>query len=479
MHARLEFSLRQVQAVVELLDEGNTVPFITRYRKDHTGGLDEEQIRQIQDRLSKMRQLADRKQTVLRSIEAQGKLPEKLEKQILAATTTKRLEDLISPTSPRTDASNAGTLPRPGRAGPRDPRGAPPPPPTSMPAPAISPIQTAKYPPLPTPCWGRDMSWPSSSASGPICGSGSARSSSGTGKIITFASAKTRSPRSAGRPQSGSGGGVEAPRMRPGGPATPGPRSQPNRRAPNRLRPKPSQPRPRPSFPPLPERCNRSSPSPRPLRPRNRHPGPRLPPTRRRRLSRPRPPRSPARKGPRLPGRNAKSRKKWRSGASRRSADYFSYTEEVRKIPPHRVLAINRGEQSRVFRVKLEADMAAMYAAVDELLVPPGHPHADYLPRRARDALARLILPALEREARRELTDRAELHAVVVFARISATSSCSRRSTTAASWPSNPGSRAAAKLAALDQFGNVLGHDVIMLVGQVVPHDEARQKSLD
>ena len=97
----LDFPLRQVQAVVELLDEGNTVPFITRYRKDQTGGLDEEQIREIQDRLAKMRLLADRKQTILRSIEAQGKLTEKLAKQILSATTTKRLEDLYLPYKPK------------------------------------------------------------------------------------------------------------------------------------------------------------------------------------------------------------------------------------------------------------------------------------------------------------------------------------------------------------------------------------------
>ena len=97
----LDFPLRQVQAVVELLDEGNTVPFITRYRKDQTGGLDEEQIREIQDRLAKMRLLAERKQTVLRSIEAQGKLTEKLAKQILGATTTKRLEDLYLPFKPK------------------------------------------------------------------------------------------------------------------------------------------------------------------------------------------------------------------------------------------------------------------------------------------------------------------------------------------------------------------------------------------
>ena len=97
----LDFPLRQVQAVVELLDDGNTVPFITRYRKDQTGGLDEEQIREIQDRLTKMRLLADRKQTILRSIESQGKLTEKLEKQILSAATTKRLEDLYLPYKPK------------------------------------------------------------------------------------------------------------------------------------------------------------------------------------------------------------------------------------------------------------------------------------------------------------------------------------------------------------------------------------------
>ena len=97
----LNASLRQIQSTVELLDEGNTVPFITRYRKDHTGGLDEEQIREIHDRLTKTRLLADRKQTVLRSIEAQGKLSEELTALILAATTAKRLEDLYLPYKPK------------------------------------------------------------------------------------------------------------------------------------------------------------------------------------------------------------------------------------------------------------------------------------------------------------------------------------------------------------------------------------------
>ncbi len=109
----LDIPLRQVQTTVELLDEGNTVPFITRYRKDQTGELDEQQVRLIQDRLSKIRLLAERKQTILRSIESQGKLSEKLTKQILAATTTKRLEDLYLPYKPKkqtlaTNARNRG-----------------------------------------------------------------------------------------------------------------------------------------------------------------------------------------------------------------------------------------------------------------------------------------------------------------------------------------------------------------------------------
>ncbi|HYT87665.1 MAG TPA: Tex-like N-terminal domain-containing protein, partial [Gemmataceae bacterium] len=91
----------QVEAVVALLDEGNTVPFITRYRKERTGGLNEDIIRQIQARVGLLRQLAERKQTILRSIEGQGKLTDDLRNAILAADTSKRLEDLYLPYKPK------------------------------------------------------------------------------------------------------------------------------------------------------------------------------------------------------------------------------------------------------------------------------------------------------------------------------------------------------------------------------------------
>ena len=84
----------QVEAVVHLLDEGNTIPFITRYRKERTGGLDEEVLRIIQDRLNAARQLNDRKAFILRTIEAQhkDKLTDELRAAILAADNPRRLD---------------------------------------------------------------------------------------------------------------------------------------------------------------------------------------------------------------------------------------------------------------------------------------------------------------------------------------------------------------------------------------------------
>src|SRR5260370_13955644 len=91
----------QVESVVQLLDEGNTIPFITRYRKERTGGLHEEILRQIQHRVHLLRQLADRKLTILKSIENQGKLTDDLRAAVLAADTGKRLEDLYLPYKPK------------------------------------------------------------------------------------------------------------------------------------------------------------------------------------------------------------------------------------------------------------------------------------------------------------------------------------------------------------------------------------------
>ena len=83
----LKIKVWQVEAVMELIDEGCTIPFIARYRKEKHGSLNDEQLRNLDERLTYLRNLEERKETVLASIEEQGKLTEELKQQILAAQT--------------------------------------------------------------------------------------------------------------------------------------------------------------------------------------------------------------------------------------------------------------------------------------------------------------------------------------------------------------------------------------------------------
>ena len=91
----------QVEAAVKLIDEGNTIPFIARYRKEATGALNDEVLRNLFERLTYLRNLEDKKQTVLASIEEQGKLTEELKAQILAAQTQVAVDDLYRPYRPK------------------------------------------------------------------------------------------------------------------------------------------------------------------------------------------------------------------------------------------------------------------------------------------------------------------------------------------------------------------------------------------
>jgi uncharacterized protein len=106
---QLNVSLKSLVAVIGLLDEGSTVPFIARYRKEATGNLDEVQIRDIQEKLEYFRELEDRKETVLASITEQGKLTAELKARIEAALEKNEIEDLYLPYKPkrRTKASIA------------------------------------------------------------------------------------------------------------------------------------------------------------------------------------------------------------------------------------------------------------------------------------------------------------------------------------------------------------------------------------
>jgi protein Tex len=99
--SELSLSHRQISSVINMLEEGNTIPFIARYRKEKTENLDEVQLRAVRDRFEYITELEHRREVVLKSIDEQGKLTDELEKAILDATTKQLLEDLYLPFKPK------------------------------------------------------------------------------------------------------------------------------------------------------------------------------------------------------------------------------------------------------------------------------------------------------------------------------------------------------------------------------------------
>ena len=506
----LEVPLRQIQTVVELLDEGNTVPFITRYRKDQTGGLDEEQIREIQSRLTKMRLLAERKQTILRSIDAQGKLTEKLARQIQTATTTKRLEDLYLPYKPKKQTlatlarsrgleelakeileaspscndldARARDFANPDR---QIPSGAD----ALLGAGHILAEQFSERADLrqrlreilqrsgkmvstqiggETPAVGEAARRPAAAENvvepSPTVLPAASAEAVVVETGVENAVAPASDAENTADPVAVDPVAVEPPSVLQASNEVPGDAIEPTDHPPVVL----GAPAGSPSSvePPL-NATRLDKPAVAPVA--STAPGSMVAQPRR------------ARGGRNAAKLSQKELKKKRADEMKIKAfrDYFNYSEELRKIPPHRTLAINRGERAKVLRIRIESDLAAMYAVLDELLVPPGHPHADYLRGCARDSLSRLILPGLEREVRRELTDRAELHAVGVFAKnlrnLLLQPPVRNRRVLAV----DPGFKSGCKLAALDEFGNMLAQDVIYLIGKPERRQEAQSKVLD
>lgn len=342
----LRLSLPQVESVVSLLDAQNTVPFITRYRKDQTGGLDEEQIRGVQAAVAQARSLADRKQTILRSIESQGKLSPELRERIEQAISPKVLEDLYLPFKPKKQTLAVQAREK-----------------------GLEPLA-------------REIL-----AADPLCADLDKRAQDfvdADKKVATAAEALMGA------------GHVLAEEFSENA----------------ELRGK--------------------------LRQIVRKTG---------KLT-----------AAAVEGIDQEKAKEFR--------DYFAFSEPVDRIPPHRTLALNRGERGKILKIKLEADVEQMSAVVDQVVVPEGHVHAAFLKGCGQDALSRLILPSLEREVRHDLTDKAENHAVEVFARNLRNLLLQPPVRGRRLLAIDPGLKTGCKLAALDEFGALLEHGVVYLVGK-------------
>ncbi|QDU60909.1 30S ribosomal protein S1 [Planctomycetes bacterium Pan216] len=362
----LQLKRRQVEAAVRLLDEGNTAPFMARFRKEETGNLGEEQIREVQHRVAKLRQLAERRQTILRTLEAQGNLTDELRTAIAGATSPKRLEDLYLPFKPKKQTLATQARER-----------------------GLGPLASA--------IWTNDeivrnfdeVLEQSVDAERQLATTADVRD--GLKHILAEMIAENAEVREAARiavwegrivtTRSGSGDPPPA-KVEPSGEDDAG------------------------------------------------HPD-----------------------------------VDHTQGEFR---NYFSYNEPLRQVPPHRILAINRGEKLGIIKVRIDVERPKIIEAIRSRLPLEDHPHAAFLIECAEDGLDRLLLRSLEREVRTELTDVAEEHAIGVFARNLRNLLLQPPIRDKRVLAIDPGYRTGCKYAVLDEIGNPLAEGVF--------HPHARRK---
>jgi uncharacterized protein len=342
----LQIRKAQVEAVVRMLDDEHSVPFIARFRKEATGGLPEEAIRRIQERIRQLRQLADRKHTILKSIAYHGKLTEDLTQAILAADFPKRLEDLYLPFKPKkkskaTEAREKGLAPLAEAIWNRDP--------------AVANLDEVLQGLVDPDKWLLNTD----------------EVLAGAKEILAEMVADSADVRGPLRNFIWDIGLIASNKVET-----------------------------------LPE------------------------------------------------------------GKGKEFDPYASFKEPVKEIPPHRVLAINRGEKTNILRVHLDIDRGIANEIAAFHLNLADHPHKELMTAVAADSLERLVLPSLEREVRRELTERAQDHAIHVFARNLRSLLLQPPLRGKKVLAIDPGIRTGCKLAVLDESGKPLDDSVIYPHGQ-------------
>jgi protein Tex len=344
---QLNISGKQVGAVIDLLDTDNSVPFIARYRKEATGGLDEEQLRLITDLLAKQRALNERRKTVLKSVEEQGNLTPELHQKLLNASTLTELEDLYLPYRPkrRTRASTArerGLQPLADLIL-EQVRG------------EIS-LGEIAAPYLSTEVQSIDDAW------------------AGACDIVAETISDHAEVRQETRIKAMQWGRLRSERIE-----------------------------------------------------------------------------------------NSQDERQVYSG-------YYEFEQGVQRLRPHQILALNRGEADKVLRVKVDVPERDWRGAIQRVFRPlRGSPLAAYLESSIDDAAERLLLPAIERDVRRNLTENAEKHAIVVFGENLRALLSQPPLTGYTVMGIDPGYRTGCKVAVVDSTGKALATTTIY------PHQPQKQ----
>ena len=179
---------------------------------------------------------------------------------------------------------------------------------------------------------------------------------------------------------------------------------------------------------------------------------------------------------PAKPAKKRKKKKKKKKPVNDPFKDFHDFKHPLKNLPNHRVLAINRGERAGKLKVKVEADTAKMLKLAVAASVPENHPFTEFLQKCVGEALSKVLVPSLEREIRRELTEAAERHAVDVFAsnlrNLLLQPPIRNRFVLAI----DPGFKRGCSVAILDPLGNLLDSGHVFVVGNQTRRDESKQR---
>ena len=159
----------------------------------------------------------------------------------------------------------------------------------------------------------------------------------------------------------------------------------------------------------------------------------------------------------------------------RQFTEFFNFSVKLRGIPPHCILAFNRGERHRIINVAIDIDEAKVLETVKEICVPPEHVHADFLTACLQDALHKGVIPTLIREIRDDMTEYAEKNAVKNFGQNLRNLLLQRPLPHKRVLALEPSGKNGCKVAALDEFGNLIGHENVFLAGSAERRENAEK----
>ena len=473
----LGIPLRQFQVVAELLDQGFTVPFIARYRKDQTDGLDVAQLRKIQQRLAKLVQLDDRKKSILRTIESQGELTDQLKEKINSAATSKRLEDLFLLYNGKKPAAVVEALEK-----------------------GLKPLADA----ILSATQAGDLDQMAAAYVSEEKGVASVQDALDGAKAILaqqfnenieLRQALRDILQKTGKVVSASTENVSfetekkdaEQEQQPVSESETDEVSEPVAETPEEENP-----------------ADESAQQPQDIAPEDSDAAEinvafalaqgaladkDQVVVSKKAIKRQHKAELHAREVAAAGDLNAlqeeaNKKKKLDKKAVQEEklqkayADYFKFSEDIRRIAPYRILTLNRGERARILKVSLSYDEQAAQKSALELLVPENHPFAAFLSQCVNSAVTG-SMASLEREARKDLTERAESHAVDNFARNLSTLLLQRPVSNTRVLAVDPWFKSGCKIVALDQFGNFIDRALVFVVGKKSKTESAKQVVVD